>query len=965
MSLTGENRTAKQIRKDFIEFFEQSHHVYVPSSSTVPNDDPTLLFTNAGMNQFKNIFLGQINPYSSLGQLKRACNSQKCIRAGGKHNDLDDVGKDVYHHTFFEMLGNWSFNDYFKKEAISFAWILLTDVWKLPKDRFYVTYFRGNENVPEDIEAKNFWLECGLSEANILPFGMKENFWEMGEEGPCGPCSEIHYDRIGNRDAASLVNMDDPDVLEIWNLVFIQYNRENNGYLNLLRTQHVDTGMGFERIVSIIQNKQSNYDTDIFLPYFDKIRELTGSIPYSNLVGDCDPDKIHMSYRVVADHIRTLTIAMTDGCRPDCTGRGYVIRRILRRAIRFSHEKLNMKRGDLANLVDVAAEQLGDAFPDVCSNKSTIKSIINEEENQFLKTLSKGVIKLNKAIENSTNFCISGKVGWLLYETYGFPIDLTQIIAQEKGVCINMEEFELEKIRAQQKSRGESSFKTTKAMLTVQDIDIIKSMGIPFTDSEPKYSYIVTSDMNYVFPQIDSTIMAIKIHDDYANEASDCSDCLLILDQTNFYAEEGGQLADTGTLSTNKGDTIFVKDVQVYSGFVVHACSVQGTILIGDRVSCLVEPVRRKNLMMNHTVTHILNFAIRNLIKESEQRGSFVSTDKLRFDFLSDTPITPSQIILIEDQVNNIIKSNEMVFSEIIPLDQAMKIKGIRGVFGETYPDPARIVSIGIPILKVFKERDAGYKNSIELCGGLHVQRSSHIIDFVILYEEGIGKALRRFTCVTGTEAAKAKMLVKDWNQKISAFKNLQKELLQRFNTQECSKICITLSTAIKDIGNIPLPYKNRCEFREIMNALRSLLVETCRKEELRMSKELSIKFNKLTLQSGSQCFFVNHLTNVSSSKILDTVAKGLEVPIFLTCHDEQNQKILYYSAVPKNMINNNVSAKLWCVYISEKTNSRSGGKDTIAQGACSNSYDVVVIINHAEEYGKKMFPDFKIIKCF
>lgn len=381
--------TAKQIRSIFIDFFvEKLNHTYVHSSSTIPLDDPTLLFANAGMNQFKPIFVGTVDPASDMAKWKRAVNSQKCIRAGGKHNDLDDVGKDVYHHTFFEMLGNWSFGDYFKTEVCTWAWQLLTDHYKIPKDRLYVTYFGGEPSagLDPDLECKQLWLNLGVPEDHILPGNMKDNFWEMGDTGPCGPCSEIHFDRIGNRNAAHLVNMDDPDVLEIWNLVFMQFNREADKSLRTLPQKHIDCGMGLERLVSVIQGKRSNYDTDLFVPLFKAIEERSGvQRPYKGLLGEEDVGKVDMAYRVIADHIRTLTIALSDGGRPDNVGRGYVLRRILRRGIRFASENLNAQPGFFSGLVDTVCEILGDFFPEVNKDRQAIKDVIDEEEIQFLK----------------------------------------------------------------------------------------------------------------------------------------------------------------------------------------------------------------------------------------------------------------------------------------------------------------------------------------------------------------------------------------------------------------------------------------------------------------------------------------------------------------------------------------------------------------------------------------------------
>ena len=393
--------TVSRVRQAFLDFFIKGHkHEFVPSSSTVPHDDPTLLFANSGMTQFKPIFLGTIDPAAPFAKLKRAANSQKCIRAGGKHNDLEDVGKDVYHHTFFEMLGNWSFGDYFKAEAISMAWELLTEVYGIPKERLYVTYFRGEPSLglPADDEAKELWRKVGVAEERIIPFGMKENFWEMGETGPCGPCSEIHFDRIGGRDAAAMVNMDDPDVLEIWNLVFMQYNREADRSLRPLPNKHVDTGAGLERVTSVLQNRRSNYDTDVFMPLFDAIKTLSGtSLGYTGKVGLAeDPEAYDMAFRVLADHIRTLTFSISDGGIPSNEGRGYVLRRILRRAVRFAHEKLHAPAGFFASLVDTVVERFGDAFPEIKKSPQQVKNLLLEEEMQFRKTLERGIVQFQK-----------------------------------------------------------------------------------------------------------------------------------------------------------------------------------------------------------------------------------------------------------------------------------------------------------------------------------------------------------------------------------------------------------------------------------------------------------------------------------------------------------------------------------------------------------------------------------------
>ncbi|KAJ1677537.1 Alanine--tRNA ligase, partial [Spiromyces aspiralis] len=440
-----------EVRQAFFDFFKAKGHQLVPSSSTIPHDDPTLLFANAGMNQFKPIIQGTVDPSSHFATLTRAYNTQKCIRAGGKHNDLDDVGKDVYHHTFFEMLGIWSFGDYFKREACEFAWELLTKVYGMNPDRLYVTYFGGDETqgLQPDEEARKIWSDLGVPDSRILPFGSKDNFWEMGDVGPCGPCSEIHYDRIGGRDAASLVNMDDPDVLEIWNLVFMQYNREPGGVLRPLPKKHIDTGMGLERLVSILQAKRSNYDTDIFQPLFAAIQKLTNAPPYQGKVGAEDVTGIDTAYRVIADHVRTLTFAISDGGVPTNEGRGYVLRRILRRGARFARKRFNVELGSFfSQLVSVVVDNMGEAFPEITKRVDEVKSILDDEEESFARTLDRGEKLFDKILaqaRQSDSKVLPGSDVWRLYDTYGFPVDLTRLMAEELGFTVDEAEFERER----------------------------------------------------------------------------------------------------------------------------------------------------------------------------------------------------------------------------------------------------------------------------------------------------------------------------------------------------------------------------------------------------------------------------------------------------------------------------------------------------------------------------------------
>jgi alanyl-tRNA synthetase len=585
--------TATKVRQTFIEYFEKRHaHTFVPSSSTIPHDDPTLLFANAGMNQYKPIFLGTVDPQSDFAKLKRAVNSQKCIRAGGKHNDLDDVGKDVYHHTFFEMLGNWSFGDYFKREAIEWAWDLLTNVYGISKDRLYVTYFGGNKEagLAPDLETRDIWISIGVPKERVLPFGAKENFWEMGDQGPCGPCSEIHYDRIGGRDASKLVNMDDPMVLEIWNLVFIQFNREADGSLRQLPARHVDTGMGLERVVSVLQNKTSNYDTDVFQNIFKRIQQVTGAPAYQGRVGAEDVDGIDMAYRVVADHIRTLTFAISDGGVPSNEGRGYVLRRILRRGIRYARRRFNVQIGTFfSSLVDTVVEEMGEAFPEIVKHRDDVKAILNEEEEAFGRTLDRGERLfdgyLNKARQAGAKQ-LDGADVWRLYDTYGFPVDLTRLMAEENGLTIDEKGFAEEQAKARELSRAKRSTGAGGEQITL-DVHAIgaleKNKDVPKTDDHFKY-------------QTGNIIATVKsIYDGHAFVKS--MDKLqtnfgILLDRTNFYAEQGGQEYDVGTIVIDGQSEFIVENVQVYAGYVLHIGYLKyGKLAVGDEVICTYDEV--------------------------------------------------------------------------------------------------------------------------------------------------------------------------------------------------------------------------------------------------------------------------------------------------------------------------------------------------------------------------------------
>ncbi|KAK6330229.1 Alanine--tRNA ligase [Orbilia blumenaviensis] len=763
---------AWKVRQTFIDYFKSKGHVFYKSSPCVPLDDKTLLFANAGMNQFKPIFLGTVDDKSDFGKLKRACNTQKCIRAGGKHNDLEDVGSDSYHHTFFEMLGNWSFGDYFKEDAVKMSWELLTKVYGLDPDRLYVTYFEGDPayGLEPDLETKELWRKCGVPDDHILPGNVKDNFWEMGDQGPCGPCTEIHFDRIGGRNAAKLVNKDDPNVLEIWNNVFIQFNRSEDKSLKSLPHKHVDTGMGFERLVSILQEKSSNYDTDVFKPLFSKIQEVANIRPYSGKFGSEDADSIDKTYRVVADHLRTLSFGIADGGRPDSDGRGYVLRRIVRRGSRYARKFMGVNIGKFfSSLLPALVEQMDTTFPELREHQTEIKKLLDMEEDSFARTLDRGEKKFEQLAENalSVKKPISGEEVWKLYDTFGFPLDLTYIMAEESGVIINTADvLEAEK-RAKEISKVKKAVDgITRLTLDVHALAALKEEKIPPANDDAKFLWGDEAIIR------DAKILKIFVKEGFVPSTQGLEKGVqigILLDKTCLYGEQGGQIYDFGTISI-PGKTDFFVDHVVYHGrYALHSGTLlKGALKIGDVVQVEYDEARRAPIRVNHTATHVLNYALKDVLAknggEVNQRGSLVDHLKTRFDISWDGPITPEQIEKVENESNSYINQKVVVYTKEIDIKTAETITGVRAVFGEKYPDPVRVVSLGIDLnLIVENPTNPQWANvSIEFCGGTHVKTVSDITEMVITEESGIGKGIRRVVCVTNEIAASIRVLEKE-----------------------------------------------------------------------------------------------------------------------------------------------------------------------------------------------------------
>ena len=700
---------SQEIRSTFIRFFEQKQHQFVPSSPIVTKDDPTLMFTNAGMNQFKDFFLGnKTAPYA------RAVNSQKCLRVSGKHNDLEEVGMDTYHHTMFEMLGNWSFGDYFKQEAIAWGWELLTEVYQLPKERLYATVFGGDEGdqLPLDQEAYDHW-KAFLDESHILSGSKKDNFWEMGDTGPCGPCSEIHIDlrpqeEIDKKPGAELVNQDHPLVVEIWNLVFMQFNRIQSGELQPLSARHIDTGMGFERLVMAIQNKTSNYDTDLFAPLIQHV-SLKAGVTYG------EQNETDVAIRVIVDHIRAITFTIGDGQLPSNNKAGYVIRRILRRAVRYGYTFLNFKAPFLYELVPLLADQFAPIFPSVGEQQDFIAKVIQEEEQSFLRTLDVGLGKLDQIKkEYQAQGIIPGAVAFELYDTFGFPFDLTALIAREGGLSVDEAGFEREMDQQKERSRA-AAVSDAGDWTSVHDVSQITFVGYDQLTAEARIvRYREVTEKDNVMYQ-------------------------LVLDTTPFYPEGGGQVGDTGYLEAD-GEKISVIDTRKENDLIIHVTKQLPTNVTAT-FHCVVSAQKRSLTQNNHTATHLLHAALREVLGEHvQQRGSLVNDRLLRFDFSHFAKMTEEEIKAVEQRVNQKIRENiPLEERRSVPIDEA-KAMGAMALFGEKYGERVRVI--------IF---DPDY--SVELCGGTHIPATGSIGLFKITSESSISAGVRRIEAITAETA--------------------------------------------------------------------------------------------------------------------------------------------------------------------------------------------------------------------
>ncbi|VDN50612.1 unnamed protein product [Dracunculus medinensis] len=780
--------SSSELRSSFLEYFISLNHTYVQPSSIVSHDDPSLPFTNAGMNQFRPIFLGAVEANSELGRLKRAVNSQGCIRVGGKHNDWEHVGRDLTHHTFFEMLGNWSFGDYFKEEACYFAWNFLTKILSVPPEKLYITYFAGNDKyaLPPDYECRDIWKKIGVNPGRILPFGLKHNFWEIAECGPCGPSSEIHIDVQGSNDASASVNINGSSVVELWNLVFLQFNKEPSGLLKPLPRQHIDCGLGFERMTAVMQNVITSYDTDIFIPLLEEVSKYSNVGLYEGRVGEHDLNNKDSAYRIIADHLRTSCILISDGVRASVKGQGNVLRRLLRRAARASYLFLKADQGHLSNIVPFFIYHLKNSYPDMLKNDEVIEKVVKEEEEQFWKLRKEGEKRFHSVISQlpENSLILPGSIAWNLHNE-GVNIEMASLLAEEKGLIVDMVGFEKEKALAQALSK--SSFERRRTVVS-DCSNQLTNQEIPVTNDLFKYNYSRSNSGEYSFAEIGGKILAIfDMNRRICNSLSVSKEGYIVVDVTNFFAEQGGQLSDTGILFDKNRQPVFsVKDVQRHKNYVfLIGTTLHSDLTVNMEIYQRINEGRRLSLMRNHTATHLLRYAIQKVCGTGVQQcGSLISAENLRFDCSLNRDLTPDEIAEIDLLINDIISSSQTIADRNVSIEN---IEFSQNDFPQKFDwndlganRTVRIIQIG--------DISIGSKFEIkEYCCGTHVLSTSDIQAFTIYAGETVGRGKRRLYAWTGTLAESAlyigttmrsKISLLSSNMKVEDAKNFMKDYI-------------------------------------------------------------------------------------------------------------------------------------------------------------------------------------------
>jgi alanyl-tRNA synthetase len=965
MTTTPTDRpSSAAIRRQFIDFFVQkAGHTEVATSPVVPHDDPTLLFANAGMNQFKPYFLGTEQPPQELGT--RVVDTQKCIRAGGKHNDLDDVGKDTYHHTFFEMLGNWSFGDYFKKEAIDWAWQLLTEVWGIDPERLHATYFEGDESegLEPDLEAKELWLQY-LPESRVHPGNKKDNFWEMGDTGPCGPCSELHYDRSPGKDGAALVNADAQDtVVEIWNLVFIQYNRQQSGELVALPAKHVDTGMGFERIVRVLQGVESNYDTDVFGPIFDAIQKVTGARAYQPGANkEALEDPINIAYRVIADHIRTLTFALSDGAHCTNEGRGYVLRSILRRAVRYGKQTLGVEEPFFYQLVQAVVDNFGEVFPEIKTKQADVEAELKEEEESFRKTLDRGIGLFEEVLQgvagDAKRPVFPGIDAFKLHDTYGFPIGLTQLMAEERGLTIDLEGFEREMEAARERSRGEAGGADAKQSL----LELVQKGLDAGWFAETKFVGHDTTEMPEQPNVLNVFLKTGEVYES-AVEANAGDEVALVFETTPFYAEAGGQVGDTGEImirhstSRRSGEIVkcCVRDTIKIGGVHLHLGTVEDgklEVTAGNpqvSASLHVDADRRDRITANHTITHVMNRALRDLVnKDAMQKGSLVDDEKTRFDFSHGSALTPEEIEAVEKQVNDDIAADLEVFADHAPQQEALEINGLRAVFGEKYPPMVRVVSVGAPVHDLLAEptSEKWSSLSIEFCGGTHLPKTGDAEGFVVVSQDAVSKGVRRLTAVTGKAAHEA-------TAQGEALLHRAESLAQA----EPMKLAQEIEAITKAMAEQQTPMVLRAKVLAALATLTDRLKQHQKQQESKQGEAVVEVARAIADQSGEdEAIVVASVPGADAKSLrtaMDVIRSKKPHAAMMLAADAGEGKVALLASVPKDLIAKGLKAGDWVKHTAPIVGGGGGGRPDMAQAGGKDPSKIEEALKAAKQFAQ------------
>ncbi|XP_036909831.1 alanine--tRNA ligase, mitochondrial isoform X2 [Sturnira hondurensis] len=895
---------ATAVRDAFLSFFRDRYgHQLVPSASVRPRGDPSLLFVNAGMNQFKPIFLGTVDPRSEMAGFRRVANSQKCVRAGGRHSDLEDVGRDLSHHTFFEMLGNWAFGgEYFKVEACSMAWELLTRVYGIPEDRLWVSYFDGDpkSGLDPDLESRDIWLSLGVSASHVLSFGPQENFWEMGDTGPCGPCTEIHYDLAGGVGA--------PQLVELWNLVFMQYNREADGSLQPLPQRHVDTGMGLERLVAVLQGRRSTYDTDLFSPLLNAIHQGSKAPPYLGRVGAADEGRTDMAYRVVADHIRTLSVCIADGVSTGMSGAPLVLRRILRRAVRFSTEVLRAPPGFLGSLVPVVVETLGDTYPELQKNSAQIASLVSEEEAAFLASLQRGRRIIDRTLRRlAPSDVFPAEVAWSLSMSgdLGLPLDLVELMLEEKGVQLDSAGLaRLAEEEAQRRAQQAEAVEEQGLRLDIHALGELQRRGVPPTDDSPKYNYCLLPSGSYEFGPCEAQVLQLYTEDGRAvASVGEGQRCGLLLDRTNFYAEQGGQASDRGYLVRLKQqDVLFpVARAQVCGGFILHEAVAPECLKVGDQVQLHVDKA----------------------------------------------PLTPEQLQVVESTVQEAVRQDEAVYMEEVALAHTVHVPGLR-CLDEVYPDPVRVVSVGVPVARALDPAShAALQASVELCCGTHLLRTGAVGDLVIIGERQLAKGTTRLLAITGEQAQQAREVGQSLAQEVeAATERLSRGSRDVVEAQRLSKDMGRLTDAV---DTAVMPQWQRRELQAALKVLQRRANTAVRKLEMRQAAQ---KTQEL-LQRHSEGPLIVDTVSTESLSVLVKVVRQL-------CEQVPSTSVLLLSPQPLGHVlcacqvaqspTPAFTAEAWALAVCSYMGGKAWGSRVVAQGTGSTA-DLEAALSTARAY--------------